>query len=166
MKVPSNSSNSIRYSHITHKSNVQWILDLILTRSLLGLKSCAIHVNLVPRWSRVSPLFTILHYMFWGLVVAFWNSSSNILALCRITAADCLILPCQTEFRLNQMLYAIVKTNSNISLPTFWTNWKCHKRSIKSQNCTPWLSTYPKNNKKKANMKRQLHTSGTVIKWM
>ena len=39
------------------------------TRSLLGLKSHAIHIDLIPWSSRVSPLLTILHYMFWGLMV-------------------------------------------------------------------------------------------------
>ena len=76
-----------------------------------------------------------------GQKFATWDSLINDLAFWIIILAVCLVFPCRTWFRLNKMLQAKVITSSRISLPTCWTNLRCHNRSINSWKCTPFKSS-------------------------
>ena len=72
------------------------------------------------------------------LCFAIWNSSRSSVAFWIIPVQVCRALPVRAAFLLCQMLQARVIMMPKSSSPTCWTSIRCHTKSMKKSNCSPW----------------------------
>ena len=69
---------------------------------------------------------------------AIWYSSRRSIAFWIILVHVCRAPPILAVFLLCQMLQVRVIMMPRSSSSTCWTNIKCHMRSMKASNCSPW----------------------------